>query len=213
MPRQAKKEDVISDQHQVPGPEILIQPSSGVGHDDEPRTQGLHHPDRQRQSVERNPLVEMDPPLKHRHRDLLQRTQDQPSGVSGNGRAGKVRDLLVGDDGRIVHRIRQRSQPRTGDHPDLGSREWPLPNLGGDGLYRVAIVRHPRLSPFALRPQACSGDCFAPSQAIPSPPDGRDGASRRGSPAPARAVSRRSPPPWPWREGGPSRRPRAVARS
>ena len=95
-----------------------VQPARGVGDDQEPAAQLLHHPDREGDLPGRVALVQVEPPL-HRHdRVPGQRAADELPLVALDRRPREIRDLGVGDRGLGLDLARQGAQARAQDDAD-----------------------------------------------------------------------------------------------
>ena len=119
--------DVVFDDDQVALVVERVQPARGIGDDQEPAAQLLHHPDRKGHLPGRITLVEVKPPFHRDDRLTGQLAADQLPLVALDGRPWEKGDLGVGDRRLGLDLASQGAQARAQDQADprasLTSRE------------------------------------------------------------------------------------------
>ena len=119
---EAHQVDVVLDDDQVPLLVERVQPARGVGDDQEPAAQLLHHPDREGDLPGRIAFVEVEPPL-HRHdRVPGQLPADELPLVALDRRPREMGDLGVGDRGLGLDLAGQGAEARAQDDARRAAR-------------------------------------------------------------------------------------------
>ncbi len=111
---------MVLDDHQVTLLELRVQPSRGIGDDQQPAAQLLHHADRESHLRGRVALVEVEPAFHRDHGVPRQRAADELALVALDRGPREVGDFRIGNGCCRVDFLGQGPQPGAQDDADCG---------------------------------------------------------------------------------------------
>src|SRR5215217_950949 len=125
---------MIAEENQVTRIPEWIHASTGVGHEEHPRSQGLHYSHGESHLGKTVSLVPVKPALHGHDIPFPQTSKQKAAGVTLHGGKGKAWDLIVGNGCLDREVIRQPAESGAENDSDVGPDRCALTHHAGCGL-------------------------------------------------------------------------------